>query len=345
MDANLPILFLVKSGAVYEQDYVRIISESARDHGYITALLDCHDGSLRHLIELLGFDKCEDESVVILREPQNADSGKFRIQATQIAVDAVMLFITDHANHLFVRSEEPVMRLSHRPHSEALVVVGSQFLEFLTCGTDKAKLVLFFTPSCSWCVEAVEAVDEVATRFHTVNAITVAKLDKSKNDSPGVAVTDYPTIMLFVNEDRFTYSAAISVDSVVAWAKSVLSNIHKQQELYIGIFGVYCTIASLILKQLMLTTTFGFTSFGLRFGLLLFVFLQLCENRRRGFESFSCHPEPDSSNLLLVIYIDPLVIANRFSCTSDCVFNDLLAPPFLCSSVEIFQGLTNQRSI
>jgi thiol-disulfide isomerase/thioredoxin len=188
------------------------VSTAVRDSGIVLALADCALPETTDLLEFLGSLECP--SMWILEELLNPDSNKFKSKSASLILDFVSLFSQRQLKR-FVKSD-PVERFTS-PH-EARVIVGSNWSDFLGLKSD--KLILFYVPWCSHCMQAVSLFDDLA-----LDATLIAKMDKSRNDSPGLAVDQYPTIMyISASGGRKRYTGPVQKESLTSWLGTVLDS-------------------------------------------------------------------------------------------------------------------------
>ncbi len=213
LKSSFPVLFVYSEGPLGIDN--RTI-KAVRDSGLLLGFVDCDSTEkiLEHLSEFLGANSCP--SMWILEEPLNADTMKFhRILTENITSEHILDMVSQYSQRQlerFVKSD-PVEPAS--PH-EARVVVGSEWTSFIQ--SEKRKFVLFYAPWCSFCIDILEAFDELAQDVPT--DVIVAKMDKSRNDSPGFQVSEYPTIVLFLPgtiEGHRRYTGPMTKQSLREW--------------------------------------------------------------------------------------------------------------------------------
>ena len=185
------------------------VSTAVRDSGIVLALADCALPESSDLLEFLGSSDCP--SLWILEEPLNPDSNKFKSKSASLILDFVSKFSQRQLKR-FVKSD-PIERFTS-PH-EARVIVGSNWSDFLGLKSD--KVILFYVPWCSHCMQAVSLFDDLA-----LDNLLIAKMDKSRNDSPGVAVDQYPTIMyISASGEQKRYTGPVQRETLTSWLGTV----------------------------------------------------------------------------------------------------------------------------
>ena len=215
--SQFPVLF-VYSQTTSEPVFDHRTLEAVRHSGFLLAMVDCNsnDISIRKLSEFLGAGSCS--SVWIVEEPRNPDTVKHYLETEDISNEKILEFVSQYSQRQlapFVKSDTP------EPSSpyEARVIVGSEWSTLVS--SDSPKLVLFYTPWCRYCAPAIDAIDQVASQ----RLMLVAKMDKSRNDSPGLPVDSYPSIFLIFPKSvsgHKRYRGPLTADSVTVWAETLL---------------------------------------------------------------------------------------------------------------------------
>jgi thiol-disulfide isomerase/thioredoxin len=193
--------------------------EAVRHSGFLLATVDCNstESEFVKLSEYLGKSACS--SLWIVEEPRSSDTVKHITQVEEISNEKILNFISQYSQRQltpFVKSDPRELTSPH----EARVVVGSEWSEFVS--SDSPKLVLFYTPWCRYCTSAIEVTDQLATQ----DFMLVAKMDKSRNDCPGLPVDTFPSIVLIFPKSlpgHAKYTGPITVDAVTEWATALLN--------------------------------------------------------------------------------------------------------------------------
>ncbi|CAI0474671.1 unnamed protein product [Linum tenue] len=81
------------------------------------------------------------------------------------------------------------------------VVVGKTFDE-LVLSSPKKILLEIFTPWCINCETTSKQVEKLAKHFKGSDSLVVARIDASANEHPKLQVADYPTLLLYPEDDK-----------------------------------------------------------------------------------------------------------------------------------------------
>ncbi|CAL1378094.1 unnamed protein product [Linum trigynum] len=82
-----------------------------------------------------------------------------------------------------------------------LVVVGKTFDE-LVLNSPKNILLEIFTPWCINCETTSKQVEKLAKHFKGSDSLVIARIDASANEHPKLQVADYPTLLLYPEDDK-----------------------------------------------------------------------------------------------------------------------------------------------
>ena len=221
---NLPVL--ISFTGSQELDINSSVSTAVRDSGLIFGIAHCNssDKAIVKLREFLGSPACP--ALWIIDEPSNPDSHKYVKPVVNVSSGEILDFVSHFSQKQLIRyvKSDAIEPLSTH---EARVIVGSNWDDFKSSRVD--KLTLFYAPWCSFCVSSLDLIDDVAESL-SQEAIVVAKMDKSRNDSPGVRIEEYPTILFMSQTGSVArYAGAMTVDAVASWARSRLAT--KRDEL------------------------------------------------------------------------------------------------------------------
>ena len=213
-ECNFPTLFLIKNGS-FDETAIHAIERHVRDKQFVLAIGDCTDNTTRKLMGLLGERECATGSAWILEDPLNPASRKFR--TADVSTESILSFLDTFESTTPVIKSEPEEPLDAES-GEANVIVGSNFQDVLA--RKGPSLILFYTRWCSRCADVVDVFDEVALKVHADMSLTVlvGRMDKAGNDSPGIAIYDYPTVVLFMSPTHYVrYTGELSVDPLITW--------------------------------------------------------------------------------------------------------------------------------
>jgi thiol-disulfide isomerase/thioredoxin len=200
--------------------------DAVRDSGILLGLVDC-DSSKNPIVDRLskflgGPSDCP--SLWIIEDPTRPDSFKSYKSIPSIESLEILEFVSSYSQKLlnrFVKSDPPEPVSYH----EARVVVGSEWESFVK--TEKAKLILFYASWCSYCLDAIEIVDGLA-RSGAIPNLVISKMDKARNDSPGLPIEEYPTLVFLLPRtlsglERF--QGPISRETVLVWAQTLMRTV------------------------------------------------------------------------------------------------------------------------
>jgi thiol-disulfide isomerase/thioredoxin len=212
---NLPILIAFVESK--EVDINSSVSTAVRDSGLVFGIAQCNsfDKAIVKLREFLGSSDCP--ALWIIDEPSNPDSPKYVKPVINVSSSEILDFVSHFSQKQLIRYVKSDLIEPLSIH-EARVIVGANWDDFKSSRVD--KLILFYAPWCSFCASSMDLIDEVAESLNT-ESIVVAKMDKSRNDSPGVRVEEYPTILFMSYTGSINrYTGSMTVDAVASWARS-----------------------------------------------------------------------------------------------------------------------------
>ena len=102
------------------------------------------------------------------------------------------------------------------------VVVGST-LQALVEDTTKDVFIEFYAPWCGHCKKLVPIWDELGEKFADIETVTIAKMDATANDAPGMGVKGFPTLVYFkAGGDRspVRYNGGRTLDDFVSYLEA-----------------------------------------------------------------------------------------------------------------------------
>jgi thiol-disulfide isomerase/thioredoxin len=217
LDLNFPTAFLINRTANVPTQTI------ARAEGLILVYVPNEEVRMKPVIEWLGCDN----GLVIVLEPLNPVTRKYMIKNIDSDEEIISFLSTFSNSPEYIKSQPPKdLRLNT---TEPSVLVGSNFGSFLEIDS-VFKLVLFHARWCGLCDGLTDMFTELARRL----PIHVAMIDMSRNDSPGVLITKYPTVVLFSqsgSEIARIDTEITNVDQVLDWITSVVSLSTPRDEL------------------------------------------------------------------------------------------------------------------
>jgi len=101
------------------------------------------------------------------------------------------------------------------------VVVGKNFSELVT-NSGKDVLLEFYAPWCGHCKSLAPKYDEAAKKVaHLSDKLTLAKIDATENEIPGITIQGFPTLKFFKagNPEPLEFDGPRETDGIVDWLK------------------------------------------------------------------------------------------------------------------------------
>jgi len=177
-----------------------------------------NDGLGQRLSEYIGV-KAEDAPCVRLIHPANGDLSKF-IFSGAINQEELGAFLTSFESGTLDRSfkSAEVPATNDEP---VKVIVGKNFADIVT-NSGKDVLIEFYAPWCGHCKTLAPKYDEAAKMVaHMSSNLTLAKVDATENEIPGIAIQGFPTLKFFKagNPEPVEYDGAREADGIVEWLK------------------------------------------------------------------------------------------------------------------------------
>ncbi|KAJ2999736.1 protein disulfide-isomerase precursor [Globomyces sp. JEL0801] len=116
---------------------------------------------------------------------------------------------------------EPVLKSEEIPEDNngpVITIVGKNFDE-IVLDTKKDVLIEFYAPWCGHCKKLAPTWEELGTSLSGNENIVIAKCDGTANDTPGVTIEGFPTIILFKAESntQVPFSGDRTVESFKAF--------------------------------------------------------------------------------------------------------------------------------
>jgi len=105
------------------------------------------------------------------------------------------------------------------------VVVGENFADIVT-NSGKDVLLEFYAPWCGHCKTLAPKYDEAAKKLlYLSDRLTIAKIDATENEVPGISVQGFPTLKFFKagNPEAIEYDGARETEGIVEWLKKNVS--------------------------------------------------------------------------------------------------------------------------
>ncbi|CAI0474669.1 unnamed protein product [Linum tenue] len=147
-------------------------------------------------LTLFGLEESDDTLVTAF---DNKISTKFLLEAVPTSGN-----IEDFCLGLLHGSYPPYYKSQPVPDNKnatVQVVVGKTFDE-LVLSSPKKILLEIFTPWCINCETTSKQVEKLAKHFKGSDSLVVARIDASANEHPKLQVADYPTLLLYPEDDK-----------------------------------------------------------------------------------------------------------------------------------------------
>ncbi|KAH0477628.1 MAG: hypothetical protein KVP17_001717 [Porospora cf. gigantea B] len=140
----------------------------------------------------------------------------------QEAFNQLTTWLQQYANGQVVEflKSEPLPDPEDIVPGEPLPIVGSNFLKEVMEDTTKDVLVDFYAPWCGHCTQFEPILIKVAKYSTLIKTLKIAKLDATRNASPGMRVGSFPTVMLFPAKSKdkpHTYAGQRSPEKLLSW--------------------------------------------------------------------------------------------------------------------------------
>lgn len=127
--------------------------------------------------------------------PANRDLSKFKYDG-ELTAEGVKAFIGKWKNgslEKVYKSEE----IPEKNDEPVKVVVGKNF-DALVKNSGKFVLLEFYAPWCGHCKSLAPIYEDLAKQHAANDKLTIAKIDATLNEIPGVSVQGFPTIKFFI---------------------------------------------------------------------------------------------------------------------------------------------------
>jgi len=133
-----------------------------------------------------------------------------------LTVDFIGKWLQDVLDGKFkpsLKSEEP-----HPNNGPLTVVVGKNFDEIVRDPT-KDVLVKFYAPWCGHCKKLAPIWDELAEFYKDEKDLIIAKFDSTLNESEGVEIKGYPTLIFYPkdNKNGVSYDGERELEDFKKW--------------------------------------------------------------------------------------------------------------------------------
>jgi len=213
------VLFSDKSG-----DHETAFSEFAKNNRgrIVYALSRTNEGLGQRLAEYIGV-KAEDAPCVRLINPANGDLSKF-VYSGAIDQESLGAYLSSFEAGTLERSFKSASTPATNDEP-VKVVVGENFADIVT-NSGKDVLLEFYAPWCGHCKTLAPKYDEAAKQLaYLSDRLTIAKIDATENEVPGISVQGFPTLKFFKagNPEAIEYDGARETEGIVEWLKKNVS--------------------------------------------------------------------------------------------------------------------------
>jgi len=209
------VLFSDKSG---DHEEVFTAFAKANKNRIVFAQSRTNDGLGARLSEYIGV-KTEDAPCVRLIHPANGDLGKFEF-SKDITAENLEEFLAGFESGSIVRSYKSA-EVPASNDEPVKVVVGKNF-DDLVVNSGKDVLLEFYAPWCGHCKTLAPKYEEAAQKLaHLSDKLTLAKIDATENEVPGVAVQGFPTLKFWKAgaAEPVDYDGPREADGIIDWLK------------------------------------------------------------------------------------------------------------------------------
>ena len=222
LDAGLPMLFLVNPASDDEQEARATLSQVASQYlGKLVAVtLSTIQPWEQKLTELLDV---QDTNVPVVRiltqrsenlhdhDPVSQSNSiikhGIKFKPSEDSPSLSQSFLKTFIDQFLAGSLPPYVRSepepddpkdSFTPGSILVNAVASNFPKLVLDDTKRDVLVVYHAPWCGFCRKLMPTLRELGEKLsHTGKFLKLVKIDATRNEVPGVAVSGYPTIMLY----------------------------------------------------------------------------------------------------------------------------------------------------
>jgi protein disulfide-isomerase A1 len=177
-----------------------------------------NEGLGQRLAEYIGV-KSEDAPCVRLIHPTGGDLHKYEYTGsmdTEGWTAYLERFESGALERAFKSAEAPTANDDH-----VKVIVGTTFDEFVT-NSGKDVLVEFYAPWCGHCKTLAPKYEAAAKQLaHLSGKLTIAKVDSTENEVPGVQIQGFPTLKYWKagNPTPIDYDGERETEGIVSWIK------------------------------------------------------------------------------------------------------------------------------
>jgi protein disulfide-isomerase A1 len=177
-----------------------------------------NEGLGQRLAEYIGVTS-ENAPTIRLIHPTGGDLSKYEFPGQINQAD-----LTEYLNKFKAGTLDRSYKSAAAPASNdepVKVVVGTTFDDFVV-NSGKDVLLEFYAPWCGHCKSLAPKYDEAAKKLlHLSDKLTLAKIDATENEIPGVAIQGFPTLKYWKagNPNPVDYDGPRETDGIVDWIK------------------------------------------------------------------------------------------------------------------------------
>lgn len=213
------VLFSDKSGA--HEDVFTAFAKANKNR-IIFSTSRTNEGLGARLAEYIGI-KTEEAPAVRLIHPANGDLAKFEFNQ-DITAENLEAFLAGFEAGTITRSYKSA-EVPATNNEPVKVVVGKSFKE-LVSDSGKDVLLEFYAPWCGHCKSLAPEYEAAAKMVaHLSDKLTIAKIDATENEVPGVAIQGFPTLKFWKagSSAPIDYDGPREKNGIVDWIKKNVS--------------------------------------------------------------------------------------------------------------------------
>jgi len=197
---RIGIIFFMKTShpnfAKYKEEFSKVAAkQKSLDKLFSIAQLD-NDLHAR-ILKFLGYDESYLPLIVIIKKDVALAKYRYKGEYTE---EEIGKFVEDFMAEKIeedIKSEE----IPKENKGPVYKVVGKTFKDEVI-NSDMDVFVKFYAPWCGHCKTLAPVYEELAEKLKEGNKLKFVEIDSSVNEVPGHSISSYPTLKLFLRNDR-----------------------------------------------------------------------------------------------------------------------------------------------